>query len=159
MKTIAKQRPDTAVGCQREPLFARRAGALGAVLLSLLWSRFAASDELGRLFFNPERRAALERQRELNLPQQQALGENDSLTIDGIVMRSNGKRTIWINGTAVSEDSPTIRFRANPARPGTARLAAGDEPPVTLTVGSTVSRNSGQVSSLLGNGSIRVQER
>lgn len=135
--------------------------ALG-ILFSLVLQHFtpaATAGDLGRLFFTPDRRAALERQRELNLPQRDSLGENDMLTLNGLVTRSNGKRTIWINGTAVSESSSLIRFRAAANQAGSARLTTGDEAPISLTVGNTLNRGSGQVNSSLGNGWVRVRER
>ena len=55
---------------------------------------------LGRLFFTPEKRQLLDRQRDLNVQAQQETPEDPTLTINGVVTRSSGKRTVWINGVA-----------------------------------------------------------
>jgi len=56
------------------------------------------ADGLGRLFFTPQQRAQLE------LAQaQRSAAENrpaGALTLNGIVQRSDGARTVWINGVA-----------------------------------------------------------
>lgn len=55
----------------------------------------APAEELGRLFFTPAQRT------ELNFGKFQASdgsADNASLTVNGIVQQSGGKRTVWING-------------------------------------------------------------
>lgn len=51
---------------------------------------------LGRLFFTPEERAAMDRP-----PAHSFKGKKSKKTVrfDGLVMRSSGHRTAWINGT------------------------------------------------------------
>lgn len=51
-------------------------------------------DELGRLFFTPEQRAQLERQQQ----QKDAAASERTLTVNGIVQKNGGGRTVWING-------------------------------------------------------------
>lgn len=76
----------------------------------------AADDDLGRLFFTPEERAALEVSRTaaaLPLPSltvdeisllpeapEPAVLPTPALTVNGIVTRSRGPATLWLNGTA-----------------------------------------------------------
>lgn len=51
-----------------------------------------ATPQLGRLFLTPEERAALERRRwHTRNP------NDDGTRLDGIVLRSSGKTTVWIN--------------------------------------------------------------
>src|SRR5574340_555509 len=53
------------------------------------------AEELGRLFFTPEQRVQLEH----NQPQEgDKPASARSLTINGIVQKHGGERTIWING-------------------------------------------------------------
>lgn len=133
--------------------------AIGLLCGLLLQSPLSsAADELGRLFFTPERRAALDRQRELNLPQEQQLGENDAWALDGIVLRTSGKRTVWINGTPINEGSPLLGVKAKRSHPGQAKILSGQDE-TALLVGSSVQPATGAVINPLGNGSIRVRER
>jgi hypothetical protein len=53
----------------------------------------SAEETLGRLFFTPERRQALDRQRQLNIQDSKQVVEDPTLTINGMVTRSSGKRT------------------------------------------------------------------
>ncbi len=53
----------------------------------------ANAEELGRLFFTPEQRAQLE-----SLQQEKSPGSSHSITVNGIVQKHGGARTIWING-------------------------------------------------------------
>lgn len=60
---------------------------------------------LGKLFMTQDRRAALERQRQTN--RQEALAaEGDVLTVNGIIRRSSGKTTQWINHQAQHDAVP-----------------------------------------------------
>ena len=63
--------------------------------LALNASMPANAEELGRLFFTPEQRARFEyeQQQDGNSP-----GGTHSLTVNGIVQKHGGKRTVWING-------------------------------------------------------------
>ena len=75
-----------------------KAAALLAAAL-LLPAAPAAAEELGKLFLTPERRAALERQRQLNIRESQPVIEGATLMVTGVVKRSSGKSTTWVNGT------------------------------------------------------------
>ena len=115
----------------------------------------------GRLFFTPERRQALDQQRKTRQFQETVV-EGDTLTLDGVVTRSSGKWTLWVNGSAVTEkDASTVGAAPVTDRPGQGRLRSGGEQSTssTLSVGNGIDRNSGTESKLLGDGSIRVRER
>ena len=60
-------------------------------------STAASADGLGRLFFTPERRQELDRRRQSPLPPSNAADSTAAYRIDGVVTRSSGKRTVWIN--------------------------------------------------------------
>ena len=66
-------------------------------LLLVLCALLAASraDDLGPLFFTPEQRAQLDQQHEQNAGVDEG---NNSVTVNGIVQKEGGARTVWING-------------------------------------------------------------
>jgi hypothetical protein len=81
-----KQERQTMIGIIKILLFV--SGSVAATL--------SGAEPLGRLFFTPEQRAQLEHSK---------LQSNDSgsssgraLTVNGIVQKHGGKRTVWING-------------------------------------------------------------
>ena len=135
----------------------RFAALLAAVLL--LPAAPAAAEELGRLFFTPERRAALERQRQLNIREAEAkLVEGDTLSVTGIVRRSSGRSTAWINNAPQDEkDATGVRIEIDHANPGSATVIAGEEQPVSLKVGETLNRTTRETSSGVGDGRIVVR--
>ena len=57
----------------------------------------SGADELGRLFFTPEQRTQLD----YSYVREASPENNDrALTLNGIVQKRGGKRTVWINGVA-----------------------------------------------------------
>ena len=110
---------------------------ISTLVLGMLLSLPAPAQEqqLGRLFFTPQQRAALDRQRQLNRGFQanDQQGEN-SLTINGEIRRSNGRSTRWINGS--------------PEWDATA--------PAPAPVGDTFYPGTGERGDLLRGGSIRI---
>jgi hypothetical protein len=127
------------------------------LLVALLPTLAQAQDaELGRLFFTPERRAALDRQRQFNIQEIRAI-QGESLSLDGIVQRSSGKRTVWINGRPQTErDEPQtgIGVAINPHSPGNAQIRSGDEAATRLNVGEAINRSTGERDTRLGGGSV-----
>jgi hypothetical protein len=77
---------------------------VGACVLLSTCPAVRAGDDLGRLFFTPERRQQLDRQREMNLLDKQQAPADPTLTVDGVVTRSSGKRTAWVNGNPQHEN-------------------------------------------------------
>lgn len=131
--------------------------------LMLLCAGHAAAQELGRLFFTPEQRAALDARRTARLPDRPApvVSASPTTRIDGYVKRSRGKSTVWVDGEAVPEG----------AQPEGLRLRRGDDPTrvtvivgetgrrVDLRIGQTLNRASGEVKDLLGDGEVRLERR
>ena len=86
-----------------------------SVSLCLCGSGFAAPstpDSLGRLFFTPAQRAQLEAARARNVTPSGGPGQQTSsdsapapLRYDGVVIRSDGKTTRWIDGRAQRDGS------------------------------------------------------
>lgn len=164
MSTLAKSPFPAAHPVDRPAELGRRslAGApplAFAVLLcvNVLAPNAYADDTLGRLFFTPEHRRALDRQRELNIGE--APAEDPTLTINGIVTRSSGRRTAWINGIARSEREMSGATSATPVRNNPARIIveSGELSGARLRVGETVRRDNGEISDLLQGGQIVVQ--
>jgi len=84
---------------------------------------------LGRLFFTPAERAALDRAP----ADAQASTEPTSRTLNGIVRRSDGQGTVWIDG------KPQVRRLAGTGRVAV-KTASGDE--LGLKVGESTGMNA-----------------
>jgi hypothetical protein len=101
----------------------------------------AFADELGRIFFTPEQRALLE------LAQQQATAadaEGEGVTLNGIVVGSDGRQTVWVNGRPKPDAravGPGAALIPLPAGPGQVRLKVGQTlDPITGRVGERLRR-------------------
>jgi hypothetical protein len=117
-----------------------------------------AEEALGRLFYTPERRQQLDRQREMNTLEKQQVTADPTLTVDGIVTRSSGKRTAWINGSPQHEHETTNGLTVTPRHgdPGKVVIRANDSPSARARVGETVNRGSGESQDLLQGGRVQV---
>jgi hypothetical protein len=113
------------------------------------------NQELGPLFFTPERRQELDRQRQFKFRERQEIPEDQTLTIDGVVTRSSGKHTVWINGIAREPLAPTTTSKRE--NPGTILVQTEDGPGAQARVGDTVNRNTGETSGLLDGGWILIK--
>lgn len=114
----------------------------------------AEPPELGRLFFTPERRIALERQRNFNVQEAQTL-QGTTMSLDGVVYRSSGKATVWINRQAQNEGESArtgVSAVVSSKTPGSAVLAPGEEQSTQLKVGEAVNRATGERNTRLGGG-------
>ena len=114
----------------------------------------AAPAPVQRLFFSAEKRATLDRQRTQNLQQIRSL-QGATLNLDGMVQRSSGKSTVWINGQPQNENEAArngVNVFLSPKTPGKAQIAPGDESPTALKVGETINRATGERDNRLGNG-------
>lgn len=132
---------------------ARTMPALLALAL-LVPARAAESQELGRLFFTPEKRATLDRQRTLNIQEAQTL-QGTTMSLDGVVYRSSGKATVWINQQAQVEGDSSrtgVSAAVSPKSPASAVLVPGEEAPAQLKVGETINRATGKRDTRLGDG-------
>jgi hypothetical protein len=118
----------------------------------------AQTDGLGRLFFTPEKRLLLERQRLSNIQATQAL-EGETMSLDGVVQRSSGKSTVWINGHAQEENDAArtgVSVHLTPQNPGRAQLAPGEESPTQIKVGEAINRATGERNDRLGGGVVKT---
>ena len=139
----------------KKTLFMGLAGWLLAV------QAVTAEEALGRLFFTPEHRQQLDQQRERNTLDKPQIMTVPTLTVDGIVARSSGKRTAWINGNPQHENETGNGLTVTQRRgdPGRVMVQSGASPNVTARVGNTLNRNTGEANDLLNGGRVLVHSR
>ena len=140
----------------------RAAALLAACLVALLGSAGAGAQELGRLFFTPEQRAALDARRKARVPDKPAAApqaESPITRVNGAVQRSGGRSTVWVNGEAIPEGAPSGVPQPAPSAAGSGRvsLPAGESAQrYDLRVGESLDRGSGEVRDVIGEGEVRV---
>jgi hypothetical protein len=138
----------------------RTAATLLAFIAGIAGAAGAGAQELGRLFFTPEQRAALDARRKARVPDKPAAtpqAESPITRVQGAVQRSGGRSTVWVNGEAIPEGSPG---GAQPASPGRVTLPAGEgSQRYDLRVGESLDRGSGEVKDVIGEGEIRINSR
>lgn len=102
-------------------------------------------EHLGRLFFTPESRVELDRQRATHRQSGQSL-QGDRLTLNGTIVRSNGKRTYWINGRQQEGNAlpPGVTATTSRNRPAQTTFHVSGEPTTTLRVGESATRGTEQ---------------
>jgi hypothetical protein len=138
----------------------RTAATLLALIASIACAAGAGAQELGRLFFTPEQRAALDARRKARVPDKPAAtpqAESPITRIQGAVQRSGGRSTVWVNGEAIPEGSPG---GAQPHSTGRVTLPAGEGAQrYDLRVGESLDRGSGEVKDVIGEGEIKINPR
>jgi hypothetical protein len=112
---------------------------------------------LGRLFMTPAWRVTLDRQRQFNVQETRSL-EGGTIRLDGVVVRSSGKSTVWVNNRPQTENASDTGVTAATShqQPGRATLSTGTESPADLKVGVTINRATRETADGLGSGEIRV---
>ena len=128
---------------------ARAAGMLALMLIA----GTTCAAELGRMFFTPAQRESLDTARKKNIggnsvneSEQSAAPIPQNVSVNGVIKRSDGKSTIWLNNRAVSDKrSGDINVAAG-KNDGRVRLTLPDGGRgVDLKVGQTVEIPSGTV--------------
>ena len=134
-----------------------RTSLLMAILACATAAAQLRAEPLGRLFFTPERRAALERQRELNIQEAQPI-ESSNVSLDGIVTRSSGRSTVWVNGRPQNEGAKGtgLHVAVSPKSPDRAVVAPDDDSPSSLKVGESINRATREKVDVLDGGTVRV---
>ena len=130
--------------------------ALGAMAPS------AHAQSLGRLFLTPQQRAALDVRRASRVPDRpvaEVVVESPTAHVEGQVVRSDGRSTVWVNGLPVREGSRSEGLRVAPpvGAADSVTLSVGEgERSVRLKVGESMNRDTGEVRDMLGEGEVRV---
>jgi hypothetical protein len=125
------------------------------LVLALLAPSVTLAQDLGRLFFTPEQREALDSRRKARVPDKPAAAMVVSPTtrVDGFVKRSGGPSTVWVNGEALPEgsgDAPRIAPSLSVTIGEGGRRTA-------LKPGEALDRGTGEVRDVIGGGEIRVR--
>lgn len=105
----------------------------------------SAEEPLGRLFFTPQQRASLDAGRRIaarpKAEASPAARRTRALRLDGIVTRSDGERTVWVNGRPYHSGHPS-ELRVTGVEPAAARIQVGKSgETVKLRVGQTHGRS------------------
>lgn len=100
------------------------------VLVTVLcFAHAAPAAPLGRLFFTAEQRAALEYRWQTG----QAGAAKPAA--NGLVWRSAGRSTLWLDGAPLYQKSATLRLEADGRDPSRVDLRLAGRPPLRLRVG------------------------
>lgn len=142
--------------------------ALPLLALVLAAGQVAAAEPLGRLFFTPAQRAQLDSARSQKdrmppAPEQEAAAPlPEVVTYGGIVRRSDGRTTVWINDRALDDAKAAERLPL----PGRVRSdgSVNLELPqanrsVNLKVGQSVEIVSGTIEEPYARGPVRSRSR
>lgn len=122
--------------------------------LGCLCTPGAVAQELGRLFFTPEQRQALDARRKARVPDKPAAtAASPTVRLDGYVKRSSGRSTVWVNGEP-TEDAPRIPASSDGRVPVNTGDGAGR---IGLKPGESVDRGGSEVRDVIGDGEIRVR--
>lgn len=105
----------------------------------------AGAEPLGRLFFSPDERAMLDRMRN-NTPRS-AAASTGQVTLNGLVRRSSGKTTVWINQMPQrgSENPQGITVLKSTARSPVVPLQLPSGKQIRLKPGQTFDTAKGKV--------------
>ena len=109
-----------------------------------------AAEPLGRLFFTPAQRSALDAGKIIGEPRAgqapvRASGPRE-LRLDGVVTRSDGEFTVWVNGQASDQVPPPRIGVAVKSEPAAARIKLQGKPGTrTIQVGQSLDTRTGVV--------------
>jgi hypothetical protein len=133
------------------------------LLLAAFPARAQQPQPLGRLFFTPDQREALDARRRARLPDKPAAAVVASPTtrVDGYVKRSSGKSTLWLDGYPVRDGGNPEGLRVlRGGDPSRVTVIVGEEGRrVDMRVGQTLDRGSGEVKDPLGGGRVKIERR
>jgi hypothetical protein len=130
---------------------------LGAVLAAA--AAPCAAEELGRLFFTPEQRSALDARRKARMPDRPAATAvaAPTMRLDGYVKRSGGKSTVWLNREALDEGAPESPRIPRGADDRVSLPVGESRERIHMKPGETLDRGNGEVRDVLGDGEIKIR--
>jgi hypothetical protein len=127
------------------------------LFLGFLFSETCIAQELGRLFFTPDQRSAMDARRKARVPDRptSAVVASPTVRLDGYVKRPGGKSTVWVNG------EPADDFTRPPAGGSDSRVSVGvgDAGRINLNPGEVLDRGNGEVRDVIGEGEIRIRRQ
>jgi len=113
---------------------------------ALCWNTTCAAETLGRLFFTPAQRHTFDSGKQLPNSPKAAPAGPQTAKLNGVVTRSDGETTVWINGHAIGKKDPPIAASASAADPAAARVELpGSRTAVRLKVGQRYLRSTGRI--------------
>lgn len=104
--------------------------------LALAAGAVAAAEPLGRLFFTPEQRATLESLR--LAPATAATAATGRIKVDGIIQRSGGPATVWINGVPQTAAPGSVAPTGRAGAPTVEVTVPAKDERVRLKVGQSI---------------------
>ena len=120
-----------------------------------------AAQELGRLFFTPEQRSALDARRKARVPDRPAAAAvtaSPTLRLDGYVERSSGRSTVWVNREALDESIPESPRISRGRSDNEVSVPVGESRArIQMKPGETLDRGNGVVSDVIGDGEIKIR--
>lgn len=130
-----------------------------SLLFFVVLGNFAESclaQELGRLFYTPEQRQALDQRRRARVPDRPnaPVVVSPTTRMDGYVHRSGGKSTVFVNGEPLPEsapEAPRISGGRATVNVGETGARAGLKP------GEVLDRGTGEVRDVVGEGEVRIR--
>lgn len=129
------------------------------LVLAALLSAPCGAQDLGRLFFSPAERAALDAQRRAGTAAAVPVAPVP-MRIDGYALRAGGRSTVWVNGSTRDAGAPPEDVRVTPeaGRPGEVSVISRSRGASTrVKVGSTLDAASGEVRDVIGDSQVKVR--
>ena len=136
------------------------------LVLLILHAGLAVADDYGRLFFTPAQRATLDNARKQNIrvdigkdnSDQAAEPVSQNISVNGLVKRSDGKSTIWLNNRTVTEQQATgVGIATRKGDNGVKLTVPESGHTIDLKVGQTVEVGTGTVAEGYEKGSLPTQ--
>jgi len=125
----------------------RYACLLAVAALLSTEAAMAQDKALGRLFYTPDQRTALNANiRSVTKSPRKRIRPPRSVTLSGMVTRSDGERTVWVDGQAYHQGNPEdVRVITNSGDPAVAELKVrGVRNRVPVRVGQQLNPASGE---------------
>lgn len=152
--------PDVAIVYKRHSICSAvmRAFAIACVIFVASQSRAEPEHALdvGRIFLTPQQRAELDSMRsragdETNAAtasRPSAVSAGEDIVLNGIIRRSHGPSTVWINGRAVNRDTADrvgIDLHSGPDAKSRVKLSTDDGHALALKPGQAWLRDTGRI--------------